>query len=539
MSFNSSFGPNSSLRGRVFGDLDQIVQATSEEIKCKIQEQFGQSELEEELPLKEVTAELTSIYRDLCQPKAVISQLLERIKKLNDQAPFSTSATKVANIIAWLVKREVVLAPVNMFVKKAIVLLLEHKRFESGWLQDLLPEKLVFSGVDRIYKCLCDFTVEFCSAEIVATAKKIAFINHKLAFVDDRECKLTRAEKLSLSFFAGVTGGQSNGHCKKSFYQLPRSLQYGKDRVYILLKDSVEGFTNKSTYKKVTLAIQLALTPGEEIEFMAQAVNLDESDYGVRLMERDLAYHRMVYDTAHAGIWPVSDSCLYSKEEGCKISIILPWGKSLHGHIIHDVGVVEQLCFGLDAIHQAGLLHWDIKAENVLYREIKKDLEVGIIDFGLCFKEGSKSGGYYLLNNGYYGTVTETAPELFGQGSFTGDCKKVEIWAFGCMIFQLVFGCMPKWDATLEKYYKASIDDSEENKGAIFVVDPKDQESFKKDVEESIEEPRRLLLQKKFLSSQEEFTLFIYDLLRLDPDVRLTSQEALFRIQAIKKKIMV
>jgi serine/threonine protein kinase len=72
---------------------------------------------------------------------------------------------------------------------------------------------------------------------------------------------------------------------------------------------------------------------------------------------------------------------------------------------------VECLCKGLDAVHQAGVIHRDVKPDNVLCCGLDEDEMFKISDLGVA-----RASGVQLTFAGMVGTVGYAAPELFETG---------------------------------------------------------------------------------------------------------------------------
>jgi len=56
------------------------------------------------------------------------------------------------------------------------------------------------------------------------------------------------------------------------------------------------------------------------------------------------------------------------------------------GYLPEKVAKVRwrQVCLGINHCHNSGVMHRDIKAENIVFKD-KKNTECKIIDFGLSF----------------------------------------------------------------------------------------------------------------------------------------------------------
>tara|TARA_Y100000768_G_scaffold221874_1_gene167227 strand:+ start:270 stop:1442 length:1173 start_codon:yes stop_codon:yes gene_type:complete len=98
--------------------------------------------------------------------------------------------------------------------------------------------------------------------------------------------------------------------------------------------------------------------------------------------------------------------------------------------------ITYQILDGLKHMHTKGIIHTDIKLENILVEknieDIKnnKDINIKLCDFGTSHPTTSKC-------NYSVGTIDYTAPECilglpYGKG--------IDIWAVGCIVFELVTG---------------------------------------------------------------------------------------------------
>jgi len=96
-----------------------------------------------------------------------------------------------------------------------------------------------------------------------------------------------------------------------------------------------------------------------------------------------------------------------------------------------------QLLEGLNHIYQNGLVHRDLKLENIM---IDDKFDLKIIDFGtLASRDGHPNMGGMLKT--YCGTRSYMAPELLRKQNYDGE--KVDMFAVGTLLFMMVVGLAP------------------------------------------------------------------------------------------------
>ncbi|MGW9112956.1 Stk1 family PASTA domain-containing Ser/Thr kinase [Microbacterium sp. NPDC055683] len=117
--------------------------------------------------------------------------------------------------------------------------------------------------------------------------------------------------------------------------------------------------------------------------------------------------------------------------------------------VTQTVTVMDAVLSGLSAAHRAGLIHRDVKPENVLLAE---DGRIKIGDFGLARATSANTAtGQQLL-----GTIAYLAPELVTRG--TADTRS-DIYALGIMLYEMLAGEQPyKGEQPMQIAYQHATD---------------------------------------------------------------------------------
>jgi len=99
------------------------------------------------------------------------------------------------------------------------------------------------------------------------------------------------------------------------------------------------------------------------------------------------------------------------------------------------VGVIDQVANALEAVHSAGVLHRDVKPENVLVDRIHR--RCVLVDVGIAVRRGSEKNPA--------GTPGFTAPEVFGA---VGESPATDVYSLGALAYLLLTLQTPFGDAT-------------------------------------------------------------------------------------------
>lgn len=114
-------------------------------------------------------------------------------------------------------------------------------------------------------------------------------------------------------------------------------------------------------------------------------------------------------------------------------------------NIAFALEIVAQTLDGIQAVHKAGIIHRDLKAENVmvLSREIKDrtarydDIHVKILDFGIAKSMDSTADATLTKKGAIVGTPRFMSPEQ-AQGNEVD--HRCDLYSIGCIAFELLTG---------------------------------------------------------------------------------------------------
>ncbi len=127
-------------------------------------------------------------------------------------------------------------------------------------------------------------------------------------------------------------------------------------------------------------------------------------------------------------------------------------GHDLHAVLARDgampapkaVAIVRQIAEALDAAHESGVIHRDVKPGNILVTD--SDFAY-LVDFGLA-----RAASDFGLTTGTLGTWGYMAPERFTTDEMT---SRVDVYALACVLYECLTGSPPYRIDSIEAAYMA------------------------------------------------------------------------------------
>lgn len=116
-------------------------------------------------------------------------------------------------------------------------------------------------------------------------------------------------------------------------------------------------------------------------------------------------------------------------------ALLTDLGRPLPGDLARRI--IEQAARGLAALHRAGIIHRDVKPENLL---VTPEHEVRLVDLGLARRAGATEAGEASHGSGFRGSVAYAAPELLRGRPAT---PWSDLYALGVVLFELLTGRHP------------------------------------------------------------------------------------------------
>ncbi|XP_076059505.1 uncharacterized protein LOC143036142 [Oratosquilla oratoria] len=105
------------------------------------------------------------------------------------------------------------------------------------------------------------------------------------------------------------------------------------------------------------------------------------------------------------------------------------------------ISYFRQIVSAVSFMHSKNFVHLDLKTDNLVLDVEEKVVKV--IDFGLSART---SVVYQREIKGFRGTPWYMAPEVVDKAQHPYAGGKVDVWALGCVLYELCEGCLPYYE---------------------------------------------------------------------------------------------
>ena len=97
--------------------------------------------------------------------------------------------------------------------------------------------------------------------------------------------------------------------------------------------------------------------------------------------------------------------------------------------------IAYQMALGIKYLHNYGIVHRDLKLENIMMTDTTEKSVPKLVDFGLA-----KIIGPNEKASEPFGTLGYVAPEILEKKPYSYSC---DLWSLGCIIYALLCSSLP------------------------------------------------------------------------------------------------
>ena len=193
----------------------------------------------------------------------------------------------------------------------------------------------------------------------------------------------------------------------------------------------------------------IQLSTGKSVAIKVVSASHTQNEETIKRFQREV---KLQTQLSHPNLVSILD---FSKTNEGEYYFVMEFveGKSL-SKCIKDSGQMEleefmeitsQLCDGLEYAHRQGIIHRDLKGDNIIIMDLDHQLVVKILDFGLAkavMEEDQQITSEITQMGSALGTPAYMAPEqAMGEVNKLG--PHTDIYTLGVMLFQMLAGQLP------------------------------------------------------------------------------------------------
>lgn len=106
------------------------------------------------------------------------------------------------------------------------------------------------------------------------------------------------------------------------------------------------------------------------------------------------------------------------------------------------IKLMRQLCEAVAYLHKQGIVHRDLKLENLMLSSSRADAVLKVVDFGLATRTIDQKKGTVWKMKSIVGTPGFVAPEVL-SGNKAPYGAEVDMFGVGCIVYQLLSSRLP------------------------------------------------------------------------------------------------
>jgi serine/threonine-protein kinase len=119
---------------------------------------------------------------------------------------------------------------------------------------------------------------------------------------------------------------------------------------------------------------------------------------------------------------------------------------------IRTINIVRQVCGAVEAAHRSGVIHRDLKPDNILIEKVSDTERVKVLDFGIAKLKEAKSDGFLTQAGTIIGTPQYMSPEQCQSKPLD---PTSDIYSIGIILYEMLSGEVPfDGESTIQVVFK-------------------------------------------------------------------------------------